>query len=159
VSARDPFEVLGLPRDATPEQIKTRYETLMYALDRDSGGASTPRSQEVVAAYMALKSEDGLWAPGLGPISAVPEDRSRRLYGLLLCAAGALAMAAGAAVLLETRFAWRLRGLLGVDETGAFFLFAAGGAAVAWGLGKSLWSAKEEAESDRLARRRRGDFF
>lgn len=91
-------------------------------------------------------------------MSAVPEDRTRRLYGLALAGLGAAAMAAGSAIFLAP-LAGRLSGLLRIDETEAFFLTAAGGLAVAWGLGKGLWSAKEEAEHDRRSRWRREGFF
>ena len=53
---QDPYDLLGLTRDATDEEVKRAYRKLMSAnhpdkLDRFIAGSANRRAQEVNAAY------------------------------------------------------------------------------------------------------------
>jgi curved DNA-binding protein CbpA len=60
---RDPYAVLGVPRSATAENIKTRYRRLAKALHPD-GNKNDPKAaahfSELNAAYEILGDEDNV---------------------------------------------------------------------------------------------------
>jgi hypothetical protein len=53
----DPYRVLGVPADATQDEIATAYHRLVreYHPDTAAAGAESDRFREVVAAYAALR--------------------------------------------------------------------------------------------------------
>lgn len=55
---RDPYGVLGVPRDATPDQITASYRALVRALHPDTHGepADADRLADVLAAYALLRA-------------------------------------------------------------------------------------------------------
>ncbi|WP_329792033.1 J domain-containing protein [Lentzea sp. DG1S-22] len=56
-SSHDPHRVLGVPRDATPAQIRTAYRALLLALHPDTRAepADPARLAQVVAAHAQLR--------------------------------------------------------------------------------------------------------
>ena len=54
----DPYEVLGVARDATPEQIKRAYRQLARELHPDVNPASEERFKQVTAAYEVLSDPE-----------------------------------------------------------------------------------------------------
>ena len=59
----NPYRVLGLEHDASDEEVKTRYRTLLHKLHPDTAGAQGTEFllQMVMAAYRTISTERG-WA-------------------------------------------------------------------------------------------------
>ncbi|MGH2650612.1 MAG: DnaJ domain-containing protein, partial [Actinomycetota bacterium] len=57
---RDLYEILGIPRTATPDEIRKAYRRLARELHPDSSGdpATEERFKEVTAAYEILSDPD-----------------------------------------------------------------------------------------------------
>jgi curved DNA-binding protein CbpA len=60
-SPRDPHDLLGVPRDATPAEITAAYRALVRVLHPDTrrGPADPARFAEVLAAYELLRDPRG----------------------------------------------------------------------------------------------------
>jgi curved DNA-binding protein CbpA len=72
----DPYRVLGVPADATQEEITAAYHRLARRYHPDSApdGARQDRFREVVAAYTALRNRE---QPA--PRRAAPEQPALRV--------------------------------------------------------------------------------
>jgi molecular chaperone DnaJ len=91
VRVRDPYEILGVPREASPDDLKAAFRKLaaMHHPDRNPGDAQAPeRFKEINAAYQLLSDpkkraifdrfgEAGVGAAAGGPFSGVPIDFSQ----------------------------------------------------------------------------------
>lgn len=67
---KDPWSVLGIPRDATEDQIKTAYRKLamQWHPDRNQGDkAAEEKFKEISAAYEELRKPQPSREPGSGP--------------------------------------------------------------------------------------------
>jgi len=55
---RDPYSVLGVGRDATPEQIKQAFRTLAHKYHPDKAGGDAARFKEINEAYQILSDPE-----------------------------------------------------------------------------------------------------
>ncbi|GGU23386.1 DnaJ domain-containing protein [Lentzea flava] len=74
----DPYRVLGVPRDATPSEIRAAYRALLLALHPDTRAepSDPARLAEVVAAHAQLR--DAVSTPPSGVPIPVRVRRPRR---------------------------------------------------------------------------------
>jgi len=70
----DPHRVLGVPADATQEEITTAYHRLVRQHHPDATGGGTDRFREVVAAYEELRNRPPAEEPP-------PRPRSEKITG------------------------------------------------------------------------------
>ena len=57
--APDPYEVLGVSKEATDEEVKHAYRRIMQRVHPDTSGLTRWFSQEAAAAYRTIRNERG----------------------------------------------------------------------------------------------------
>lgn len=77
---KDPYQVLGVSRSATSDEIKRAFHKLAHQHHPDKGG-NAEKFKEISAAYASLKDHKPQGEPERAPFTGTPQGFGKDFYG------------------------------------------------------------------------------